>query len=76
MQFGLYTILPWPILCGIYCNNGGSGGDIILRNRVGDDGGGGVPKHRVGVQRIVLIRAHKHRNNTISCIGQYAVYIP
>ena len=34
---GIYTILSLPILCGIYYNNGGSGGNIILRNRVGDE---------------------------------------
>jgi len=34
------AMLLFPILCGIYCNNGESGGSIILRNRVGDDGGG------------------------------------
>jgi len=24
-RVGLYTILPLPILCGIYCDNGGQG---------------------------------------------------
>ena len=38
LRFGLYTILPLPILCGVYCNNGGSGEHIILRNSVSDDG--------------------------------------
>ena len=38
LGFGVYTILPMPILCGVYCNNGGSGGTIILRNSVSDDG--------------------------------------
>ena len=33
-------------------------------------GCGGVPKERVGAQRIVLIRAQEPRNKTISCIGQ------
>jgi len=37
---GLYTILPLPILCGIYCTNGGSGGNIIVRNSAGDYGVG------------------------------------
>ena len=37
---GLYMILSLPILCGVYCNNGESGGNVILRNRVGDDGAG------------------------------------
>jgi len=30
-----------------------------------------VPKQEVGAQRIVLIRAHKPRNKTLSCIGQF-----
>ena len=38
---GLYTILPLPIMCGIYYNNGGSGERIVLRNSMGDDEGGG-----------------------------------
>jgi len=38
---GLYTILSLSILCVIYNNNGGSGGNIILRNCVGDDRGVG-----------------------------------
>ena len=29
-----------------------------------------VPKHRVGAQRVVLVRAQRPRNKTISCIGQ------
>ena len=29
-----------------------------------------MPKQRVGVQRIVLIRVQKPRNKPISCIGQ------
>jgi len=33
-------------------------------------GWGGVPKQRVGAQRIVLIRAQRPRNKTISFIGQ------
>ena len=45
----------------IHCNNGGSGGNIILRNSVGDDGGGRGAKQRVCVQRIVLILAQKPR---------------
>ena len=68
-QVGLYTILPLPILCGIYCNNGGSEENSILRNRVGDAGGRGGAQ-TVGAQRIVLIRAQQPRNKTISCIGQ------
>jgi len=67
---GLYTILPLPILCGNWYNNGGSGGSIVLRDSVGDDGEEGVPKQRAGAQRIILIRAQEPRNKTISCIGQ------
>jgi len=33
-------------------------------------GWGGVPKQRVGAQRIVLIRALRPRHKIISCIGQ------
>jgi len=62
LHLGLYTISSMPIVCGIYYNNGGSEGNIILRNRVGDDrGGDGVRKQRVGAQRIVLIRAYTPR---------------
>jgi len=38
--FSLYKILQLPIVCGIYCNNGGSGGNVILRNSAGGDGVG------------------------------------
>ena len=34
---------------------------------------GGVPKQRVGAQRIVLIRAQRPRHKTISCIGQVRI---
>jgi len=37
---GRYTILQAPILCGIYCNNGGSWGHVVLRNIAGDGGVG------------------------------------
>jgi len=36
-----HKIFPLPILCGMYCSNGRSGKNIISRNNVGDDGGGG-----------------------------------
>ena len=36
----LYTILPLSILYGMYCNTEWSGGNTILRNSVGDEGGG------------------------------------
>ena len=39
-EFSLCTILPLPVLYGVYSNNGGSRGNIILRNSVGDDGAG------------------------------------
>ena len=38
-QIGLNMISPLPILYGLYCNKEGSGGNNILRNRVGDKGG-------------------------------------
>ena len=65
-----YTILPLPILCGLYCDEGGSAGNNIVRNNVGDEGGSGVPKQRGYVQRIVLIRAQKTLSERISCNGQ------
>jgi len=34
VKIGLYTILQLPMLCGIYCNNEGSGGNVILPNSV------------------------------------------
>ena len=42
LRVGLYTILQLPIVCGVelYFNNGGSVGNIILRNSAGDDGVG------------------------------------
>jgi len=36
----LYKILQLPILCGVYCNNGGSGGNVIFRNSADGDGVG------------------------------------
>ena len=47
VEFGLYTILPLPILCGIYYNNGGSEGSIVLRNSLGDGGVGCLNNGRV-----------------------------
>jgi len=40
LALSLYTILQLPILRGIYCDNGGSGGNVILRNSASDDGVG------------------------------------
>jgi len=40
LALGLYPILQLPIVCDIYCNNGGSGGNITLCNSAGDDGVG------------------------------------
>jgi len=34
LQVGLYTISPFPILYGMYCNKGWSGRNTALRNRV------------------------------------------
>jgi len=38
-HIGLYTILPFPILYGMYGSKGWSGGNTVLRNSVGDEGG-------------------------------------
>jgi len=35
---GLYTILQLPMLYGMYCNTGWSGGNTVLRNSVGNEG--------------------------------------
>ena len=45
-HLGLYKIVPWPLLYGMYCNKGWSGGNTVLHKSVGDEGGewGGVPK--------------------------------
>jgi len=48
-QVGLYTILPFPILHGIYGNTGWPGDNTILRNRVGDEGGGVECPNKGGV---------------------------
>ena len=45
-RVGLYTILPLPTVYSVYGNKRRSGGTNILRNRVGDTGGVGVPKRR------------------------------
>jgi len=66
---GLYTILPSPIVYGIYCNNVGSEGTLYFAIVWAMTGRGGVPKQRVCVQRTVLILARKPRHKTISCIG-------
>ena len=39
-EVSLYKILQLPILCGVYCNNGESGGNVILRGSAGGDGVG------------------------------------
>ena len=40
LAIGLYMLLPPPILCGMYCNKGRSGGNTVLRNSAGAEGGG------------------------------------
>jgi len=59
LSVGIDTIFSLPILCGKYCNKRWSGGNTILRNIVGDKGGGGggvrVPKQGGCLQIIVLI---------------------
>jgi len=59
--------------CVVYIAITGGRGQTLLPNSVGDDGWGGVPKQRVGAQRMVLIRAQEPINKTISCIGQLLV---
>jgi len=49
LHIGLFTILPLPILYGVYCNKGGSGGNNLLRNSVGDEVGGVGCLNRRGV---------------------------
>jgi len=46
---GLYTILPLPTVYGMYRNKGWSGGTTVLRNSVGDEGGGVGCPHKGGV---------------------------
>jgi len=38
LRFSLLKILQLPILCGVYCNNGESGCNVILRNSAGGGG--------------------------------------
>ena len=38
-RFGLYTTLRLPKVHGMYCNSGWSGGNTVLSNSVGDEGG-------------------------------------
>jgi len=43
VRVGLHTLLPLPILYGIYYNNKGwCWGNTVLRNSVGDEGGWGA----------------------------------
>jgi len=45
----LHRILPLPILYEMYCNKGWSGGNTVLRNSVGDEGGGVGCQNKGGV---------------------------
>jgi len=73
----LYTILPFPILYGLYCNKGWSGGETVLRNSVGDGGGGGGgPKQRGYLGIIVLILVRRPGAKGISCKGQITTQPP
>ena len=73
----LYTILPFPILYGLYCNKGWSGGETVLRNSVGDGGeGGGGPKQRGYLRIIVLILVRRPGAKGISCKGQITTQPP
>ena len=43
-RLGLYTILPSPILCGIYCNHRGSGVTLYCATVWAMTWGGGLNK--------------------------------
>jgi len=58
----------------MYCNNGGRWEALYCAIVWAMTGCGGLPKQRVGAQRIVLIRAQKPRDKTMSCIGQVGAY--
>jgi len=47
------------------CNNGGSGGNIILRKSVGDDEGGGVPKQGECVKNSIDSCTHAQKKNSL-----------
>jgi len=49
-----------------------AGGNTILRNSVGDEAGGGVPKQQRGLQIIVLILFQRPCTKRISCKDQRA----
>ena len=51
---GLHTILPFPIVYGMYCNKGRSWGNTILRTGVGGEGSE-VPKQGGCLRIMVLI---------------------
>jgi len=40
LSFGLYTIWPLPILCGMFCINGGVGGEHYIVQSCGRWRGG------------------------------------
>jgi len=57
----------------MYCNKGLSRENTILRNRVGDEGGGGVPKQGGCLRMIVLILIERLKTKRISCKGLKAL---
>jgi len=63
---GPYTILPSPIVYGIYCDDGGSGVTLYCAIVWAMTGRRGVTEQRMWVQIIVLIRAQRPRHKTIS----------
>jgi len=58
----------------MYCNTGWSGENTVLRNRVGDAGGDGVPKQEGCLRIMVLILGQSPRTKRISCKGQFVGY--
>jgi len=62
----LYTMFPLPILCGIYCNDGVSGGNIVLRNSVCDEvGKWGAQTKVVFVKNIIDSCTYASKQNII-----------
>jgi len=63
--FGLYTTLPLPILCVVYIAITGCRWETLCCAILwAMPGWGGVPKQRVGAQRMVLISSQTPRNKT------------
>ena len=68
LAFTRYCNCQYCVVC--IAITGGRGETLYCAIVRAMTGWGGVPKQRVGAQRIVLIRAQTPRNKTMSCIGQ------